>query len=37
MKFLGLRLDEHDSSVTYTDGVKVKYYKPERNKQIKHF
>jgi len=36
MKFLGLRLDEHDSNITFTDGVKVKYYKSERDKQIKH-
>ena len=36
MKFLGLRLDEHDSSITYTDGTKVKYYKLERDNQIKH-
>lgn len=37
MKFLGLRLDAHDSSITYTDGPNVKYYKPERHNQIKHF
>jgi carbamoyltransferase len=37
MKFLGLRLDEHDSNITFTDGEKVKYYKPERHNQIKHF
>ena len=37
MKFLGLRLDEHDSNITYTDGVSVKYFKPERYNQIKHF
>ena len=37
MKFLGIRLDEHDSNITYTDGVNVKYFKPERNNQIKHF
>jgi|TARA_R100000149_G_C5876699_1_gene140607 carbamoyltransferase len=37
MKFLGLRLDEHDSNITYTDGVNVKYFKPERHNQIKHF
>jgi len=37
MKFLGLRLDEHDSSITYTNGSEVKYFKPERQNQIKHF
>tara|TARA_Y100000592_G_scaffold92202_1_gene153568 strand:- start:3019 stop:4518 length:1500 start_codon:yes stop_codon:yes gene_type:complete len=37
MKFLGLRLCDHDSSITYTDGVEIKYFKPERHKQIKHF
>ena len=37
MKFLGIRLDEHDSNITYTDGVNVKYFKPERHNQIKHF
>jgi carbamoyltransferase len=37
MKFLGLRLDEHDSNITYTDGFNVKYFKPERHNQIKHF
>lgn len=36
MKFLGLRLDEHDSNITYTDGTKVKYFKSERYHQIKH-
>lgn len=36
MKFIGLRLCEHDSNITYTDGVKVKYYKSERDYQIKH-
>ena len=37
MKFLALRLDEHNSSVCYTDGIRVKYYKPERHNQIKHY
>jgi carbamoyltransferase len=37
MKFLGLRLCEHDSNITFTDGEKIKYYKPERDYQIKHF
>lgn len=36
MKFLGLRLCDHDSNITYTDGTKVKYYKSERDYQIKH-
>lgn len=36
MKFLGLRLCEHDSNITYTDGTKLKYYKSERDYQIKH-
>ncbi len=37
MKFLGVRVGEHDSNVTYTNGVNVKYFKPERTNQIKHF
>jgi len=37
MKFLGLRLCEHDSNITYSDGHKVKYFKYERHNQIKHF
>ena len=37
MKFLGLRLCDHDSSITYTNGINVKYFKPERHNQIKHF
>ena len=37
MKFLGLRLCDHDSSITYTNGSDVKYFKPERHNQIKHF
>jgi len=36
MKFLGLRLCDHDSNITYTDGVNVKYYNSERDYQIKH-
>lgn len=36
MKFLGLRLCEHDSNITYTDSVKVRYYKSERETQHKH-
>ena len=36
MKFLGLSLDDHDSSVTYTDGTVVKYLSTEREYDIKH-
>lgn len=36
MKFIGLRLDDHDSNITYTDGVNVKYTNCERNAQRKH-
>lgn len=36
MKFLGLRLCDHDSNVSYSDGTKVRYYKSERDLQIKH-
>jgi len=36
MKFLGLRLCDHDSNITYTDGVNVRYIKSERIHQIKH-
>ncbi len=36
MKFLGLRLCDHDSNITYTDGVNVRYLKSERLHQIKH-
>ena len=36
MKFLGLRLCDHDSNITYTDGVNVRYYNSERDYQIKH-
>ena len=37
MKFLGLRLCAHDSNITYSNGTQIKYYKPERDYQIKHF
>ena len=37
MKFLGLRLCEHDSNITYSNDIQIKYYKPERDYQIKHF
>ena len=36
MKFIGLRLCEHDSNISYSDGVNVKYYKSERDYQFKH-
>lgn len=36
MKFLGLRLCDHDSNITYTDGTTVRYLKSERLHQIKH-
>lgn len=36
MKFLGLRLCDHDSNITYTDGQTVRYIKSERIHQIKH-
>lgn len=36
MKFLGLRLCDHDSNITYTDGTSVRYLKSERLHQIKH-
>ena len=36
MKFLALRLCEHDSNISYSDGKIVKYYKSERDFQIKH-
>jgi carbamoyltransferase len=36
MKFLGLRLCDHDSNITYTDGTVVRYVKSERIHQVKH-
>ncbi|UNH61270.1 carbamoyltransferase [Synechococcus phage S-SZBM1] len=36
MKFLGLRLEDHDSNITYTDGAEVKYCATERVFGIKH-
>jgi len=36
MKFLGLRLCEHDSNISFSDGKKVRYYKSERDYNIKH-
>jgi len=36
MKFLGLRLCDHDSNIAYADGTTVKYIKSERIYQIKH-
>lgn len=36
MKFLGLRVEDHDSNITYTDGKSVKYCATERLFGIKH-
>ncbi len=36
MRFLGLRIDDHDSNLTYTNGTKVKYLSTERYYGIKH-
>jgi carbamoyltransferase len=36
MKLLALRVCEHDSNISYFDGVTLRYYKTERNKQSKH-
>lgn len=36
MKFLGLRLDDHDSNITYTNGKTVRYCATERKYGIKH-
>ena len=35
-KLLGIRICEHDSNISYFDGETLRYYKSERNKQIKH-
>ena len=37
MNFLGLRLCDHDSSITYTRDSSVWYYKHERDFQQKHY
>ena len=37
MKLLALRLDSHDSNVTYFDGERIRYRSFERDLQIKHF
>lgn len=36
MKFLGLRIEDHDSNITFTDGKKVKYCATERLFGVKH-
>ena len=36
MNLLGLRVGTHDSNITFYDGHKLRYYKSERRKQIKH-
>ena len=35
-KLLGLRVDEHDSNISYFDGNKVYYLKSERLYNIKY-
>lgn len=37
MKFLGLRLCDHDSNITYTNGIDVRYICLERSIQHKHY
>ena len=36
MKLLGLRLCDHDSNITITNGKSINYYKTERHYHIKH-
>ena len=36
MNFLGLRIEDHDSNITFTDGKKVKYCATERLFGVKH-
>ena len=36
MKFLGIRICDHDSNISYSNEDKVKYFKSERHLQIKH-
>ena len=36
LKLLGLRLDEHDSNISYYDGHEVHYLKSERLYNIKY-
>jgi len=36
MKFVGLRIEDHDSNITYTDGTEVRYFSSERIFGIKH-
>jgi carbamoyltransferase len=36
MKFVGLRIEDHDSNITYTDGKEVRYCSSERIFSIKH-
>jgi len=36
MKLLGIRLCDHDSNITITNGTKVEYHKTERHYGIKH-
>ena len=37
MKLVALAFSQHDFSITYFDGEKIKYHKLERTKQIKRF
>ena len=36
MKLLGIRLCDHDSNITITDGTKIQYHKTERHYGVKH-
>ena len=36
MKFLGIKIGDHDYNFTFTDGSRVYYHKTERQLQIKH-
>jgi carbamoyltransferase len=37
MKLLGIRVGDHDSNFSFSDGTKVFYHKMERELQIKHY
>jgi carbamoyltransferase len=36
MKFLGIKIGDHDANFAFSDGTTVFYHKSERNQQIKH-
>jgi carbamoyltransferase len=36
MKFLGIKIGDHDANFAFSDGIKVFYHKSERALQIKH-